>query len=166
MAEDFGLFSLDKRTAGKIQFGFDTDIGQRTEANEQLQDLISYTLYSVSSNVRYNHSPKFGVGSDLTYELRNIKNKFSGIAYHDMRSLSIGSSAYYIYSPKLDFFLNYQYVINESPNSNSDFINNTVQNYTLGMEGQITPKLSGNLSLGFGVRDYETPMFNLKILSL
>ena len=46
MAEDFGLFSLDKRTAGKIQFGFDTDIGQRTEANEQLQDLISYTLFS------------------------------------------------------------------------------------------------------------------------
>ena len=157
MAEDFGLFSLDKRTAGKIQFGFDTDIGQRTEANEQLQDLISYTLYSVSSNVRYNHSPKFGVGSDLTYELRNYQKISSqGLPYHDMRSLSIGSSAYYIYSPKLDFFLNYQYVINESPNSNSDFINNTVQNYSLGMEGQITPKLSGNLSFGFGVRDYET----------
>ena len=111
----------------------------------------------MSSNVRYNHSPKFGVGSDLTYELRNYQKISSqGLPYHDMRSLSIGSSAYYIYSPKLDFFLNYQYVINESPNSNSDFINNTVQNYTLGMEGQITPKLSGNLSLGFGVRDYET----------
>ena len=73
MAEDFGLFSVDKRTAGKIQFGFDTDIGQRTEANEQLQDLISYTLYSVSSNVRYNHSPKFGVGSDVSYELRKYQ---------------------------------------------------------------------------------------------
>ena len=24
------------------------------------------------------------------------------------------------------------------------------------MEGQITPKLSGNLSFGFGVRDYDT----------
>ena len=105
---------------------------------------------------RYNHSPKFGVGSDISYELRNYQKLSSqGFPYLDMQSLRIGSSAYYIYSPKLDFFLNYQYVINESPNSNSDFINNTVQNYTLGMEGQITPKLSGNLSFGFGVRDYD-----------
>lgn len=156
MAEDFGLFSVDKRTTGKIQFGFDTDISQRTETNEQLQDLINYTLYSVSSNVRYNHSPKFGVGSDITYELRNYQKLSSqGLPYHDMQSLRLGSSAYYIYSPKLDFFLNYQYVINESPNSDSDFINNNVQNYSFGMEGQITPKLSGNLSFGFGVRDYE-----------
>ena len=57
----FWPFSVEKRTAGKIQFGFDTDIGQRTETNEQLQDLISYTLYSVSSNVRYNIALNLGL---------------------------------------------------------------------------------------------------------
>ena len=155
MAEDFGLFSVNKRTAGKIQFGFDSDIGQRTETNEQLQDLISYTLYSSAANVRYNHSPKFGIGADLGYEMRKYQQLSSqGIPYQDMQSVTFGTNLYYIYSPKMDFYLNYNLSLNESVEK-SDFITNQVQGYSIGIEGQLTPKLSGNISFGYGVRDYD-----------
>jgi hypothetical protein len=156
MAEDFGLFSIEKRSAGKIQFGLDTDIGQRTETNEQLQDLISYTLYSADASIRYNHSPKFGIESKLGYDLRKYQHLSSqGIPYQDVAAVSIGANAYYIYSQKLDLYVGYSHVMNESPNSNSDFINNVVSNYIIGADGEITPKLSGNVSFGYAMRDYD-----------
>ena len=90
------------------------------------------------------------------YQQRDYQQLSSqGIPYHDIQTISLGSSAYYIYSPKLDFFVNYEYVISESGSNSTDFINNTVQNYFLGMEGDITPKLTGNLAIGFGTRDYD-----------
>ena len=156
MAEDFGLFSVDKRTAGKIQFGFDTDISQRTETNEQLQDLISYTLYSAQFDVRYNHSPKFGVSTELSYAFRDYQVLSSqGIPYSNIETWNLGASAYYIYSPKLDIFLRYEHTINDSPEDESDLIQNSVDSFFLGAEGELTPKLTGTVSFGYGMRNYE-----------
>ena len=155
MAEDLGLFSVDKRTAGKIQFGFDTDISQRTETNEQLQDLISYTLYSADFSLRYNHSPKFGVSGDVQYSFRDYQQLSSqGIPYSNIETYTYGASAYYIYSPKLDLFFRYQYQINESPGTESNFISNHLNNFSIGADGQLTPKLDGAISFGYGVLDY------------
>jgi hypothetical protein len=161
MAEDFGLFSVDKRTAGKIQFGFDTDISQRTETNEQLQDLISYTLYSANFSLRYNHSPKFGVSGDFNYAFRDYQDlkwysppTKKDFPYSNIETYTFGASAYYIYSPKLDLFFRYQYQINESPGTESSFISNHLNNFSIGADGQLTPKLDGNISFGYGVLDY------------
>ena len=120
------FFLLIKGLRGKIQFGFDTDIGQRTETNEQLQDLISYTLYSVSSNVRYNHSPKFGVGSDVTYELRNYQRLSSqGLPYHDMQSYALGLHLTTFTHPNLISFSITNTLSTKAPTLILDFINNT-----------------------------------------
>ena len=155
MAEDFGLFSVDKRSAGKIQFGFDTDISQKTETNEQLQDLISYTLYSANFTLRYNHSPKFGVSGDANYAFRDYQQLSSqGIPYSNIETYTLGASAYYIYSPKLDLFLRYQYQINDSPGTETNFINSNVSSFSIGAEGQLTPKLTGYFSLGHGAVNY------------
>jgi hypothetical protein len=157
MAEDFGLFSVDKRSAGKIQFGFDTDISQKTETNEQLQDLISYTLYSVDFSLRYNHSPKFGISGDANYAFRDYQQLSSqGIPYSNIETYTLGASAYYIYSPKLDLFLRYEYQINDSLETESNFINNKLSSFSIGAEGQLTPKLSGDISFGYGVWDYDS----------
>ena len=157
MAEDFGLFSVDKRSAGKIQFGFDTDISQKTETNEQLQDLVSYTLYSANFSLRYNHSPKFGVSGDVKYAFRDYQQLSSqGIPYSNIETYTLGASAYYIYSSKLDLFLRYQYQINDSPGTESHFINNNLSSFSIGADGQLTPKLTGDISFGYGVWDYHS----------
>ena len=155
MAEDFGIFSVDKRSAGKVQFGFDTDISQRTETNEQLQDLISYTLYSADFSVRYNHSPKFGVSTNINYGFRDYKN-FSGReeSYQNIEDVNAGITAYYIYSPKLDFYLGHTFSIIDSPEP-SNFIKGSVNHTMFGIDGDITPKLTGNVQLGYATRSYD-----------
>jgi hypothetical protein len=158
MAEDFGIFSVDKRSTGKIKFGFDTDVAQRTEANEQLQDLVTYTLYTANFDIRYNHSPKFGVSTDLKYDFRDYQNLSSVNKYYtDILTRTVGVSAYYIYSPKLDFFLNYNIANHkgESEGGRNFFTNNDVATIRLGADGTFTKKLSGRASIGYAFRTFD-----------
>ena len=158
MAEDFGIFSLDKRSAGKIKFGFDTDIAQRTESNQQLQDLVSYTLYTANFNIRYNHSPKFGVSTHLKYDFRDYQNLSSIQKYYtDMLTREIGASLYYIYSPKLDLYTNYHFTKNygKSDQGRNFFTNNDVSTISIGAEGTFTPKINGNVSVGYSFRTFD-----------
>jgi hypothetical protein len=163
MAEDFGIFSVDKRTAGKIKFGFDTDISQRTETNEQLQDLVSYTLYTANFEVRYNHSPKFGISIEAGYDFRDY-NDLSSISkyYTDILTTNFGSTVYYIYSPKLDLYLNYNFskFHGKSKAGRNFFTNNDVSRISVGAEGTFTPKLSGNASVGYAFRTFENTITN------
>ena len=53
----------------KIRFDATFDIGQSVDASIIEQDLTSYTYFLAGLNVRYNHSPKFGVGAGTSYKL-------------------------------------------------------------------------------------------------
>jgi len=161
MAEDFGLFSLDKRSAGKISFGFDTDISQRTESNEQLQDLVSYTLYAANFDVRYNHSPKFGASINYAYNFSDYQN-LSSISkiFTDIESQTIGADLYYIYSPKLDFFLAYDHTMYDGRSGNSFYVNNDVSRVRFGAEGTFTPKIKGQASVGYAFRSFDNAFVN------
>jgi hypothetical protein len=161
MAEDFGLFSVDKRTAGKISFGFDTDISQRTEANEQLRDLVNYTLYTANFNIRYNHSPKFGISTDLGYDFRDYQSASTlGNFFTDIETQNIGVNLFYIYSPKLDFFINYTHSQVDGRGDRDFYIDNEVSTVRIGAEGTFTPKISGNASIGYAFRTFDNSIVN------
>ena len=161
MAEDFGLFSVDKRSAGKISFGFDTDISQRTESNEQLQDLVSYTLYAANFDVRYNHSPKFGASINYAYNFSDYQNLSSlSKIYTDIESQSIGAKLYYIYSPKLDLYLSYDHTMYDGRTGNSFYVNNDVSRVRLGAEGTFTPKIKGQAAVGYAFRSFDNAFVN------
>ena len=161
MAEDFGLFSVDKRSAGKISFGFDTDISQRTESNEQLQDLVSYTLYTANFDIRYNHSPKFGVSATLGYDFKNYQNTSSlGNHYTDIETQILGANLIYIYSPKLDIFLNYTHSQYDGRGERDFYTDNEVSTVKLGAEGDFTPKISGHAAVGYSFRTFDNSLVN------
>ena len=161
MAEDFGLFSVDKRTAGKISFGFDTDISQRTEANEQLRDLVNYTLYTANFNIRYNHSPKFGISANYGYDFRDYQSTSTlGNFFTDIETQNIGVNLLYIYSPKLDLFLNYTLSQHDGRGVRDFFIDNEVSTFMIGAEGNFTPKISGNVSIGYANRTFDNSLVN------
>ena len=161
MAEDFGLFSVDKRTAGKISFGFDTDISQRTESNEQLRDLVSYTLYTANFDIRYNHSPKFGISAEFGYDFRDYQSTSTlGNFFTDIETESIGVNLYYIYSPKLDLFLNYNFSRNDGRGDRDFYIDSEVSTVSFGAEGTFTPKISGSASIGYAFRTFDNSLVN------
>ena len=158
MAEDFGIFSVNKRSAGKIKFGFDTDVSQRTESNQQLQDLVSYTLYTANFNVRYNHSPKFGVSAQAKYDFRDYQDISSIQKYYtDMLTRQVGATLYYIYSPKLDLYADYNFSkhYGKSEEGRNFFTNNDVSTIRIGAEGTFTPKISGDASIGYAFRTFD-----------
>ena len=64
--------ALKKRISNNAKIRFETtfDIGQNIGASVLEQDLVSYTYISAGLNIRYNHSPKFGVGGGTSYSYR------------------------------------------------------------------------------------------------
>ena len=98
--------SLAKRVSNNAKIRFDAifDVGQKTETTVIENDLMSYTYFSVGINGRYNHSPKFGLGASTSYSYRDYQSRSGANPYQDVTTTPISGKAFYIYSPKLDFF--------------------------------------------------------------
>ena len=103
--------SLKKRfsTNSKIRFSASFDLGQSVGTDLIEGDLVSYTFFNIGLNARYNHSAKLALGTGTSYEVREYQSSAVNNDYQDLESLPISSDIIYIYSQKLDFFLNHTY---------------------------------------------------------
>ena len=102
--------SKNKRISNNAKIRFDAtfDLGQSVGASILEQDLISYTYFTAGANVRYNHSPKFGVGGGTSYNLKHYQTGATQTrVYQDITTLPLSAQAFYIYSEKLDFYSDY-----------------------------------------------------------
>jgi len=160
LAVDFDE-SLKKRISNnaKIRFSATFDLGQHIDTSVLEQDLVSYSYLSLGLNVRYNHSPKFGVSAGTAYSLRNYQTgSVSERPYQDLSTLPLQASAFYIYSEKLDFFTQYGFSRTKGKGSSAPSLTNTVSHsISFGANGDLSPKLSGNAQMGYTVMDYENP---------
>ena len=68
--------SKNKRISNNAKIRFDAtfDLGQSVGASVLDQDLTSYTFFDVGLNLRYNHSPKFGIGASTSYNLKDYQS--------------------------------------------------------------------------------------------
>lgn len=153
--------SLKKRVSNnaKIRFSSTFDLGQHIGTSVLEQDLVSYSYFTLGLNVRYNHSPKFGVGGGTNYSLRKYQTgSVSERPYQDLSTLPLHLSAFYIYSEKLDFFTQYGYSKTKGRGVTGPSLTDSVSHsISFGANGDLTPKLSGNAQIGYTVVDFNNP---------
>lgn len=149
--------SLKKRISNnaKIRFDMTFDLGQSVETSVVEQDLVSYSYFLVGANVRYNHSPKFGVGGGTSYSYRDYQSGSVYSGYNDVTSIPLYARAFYIYSPKLDLYANYGYTSSKGKGGSTELIDGANHSWTFGANGELTPKLSGNAQLGYSKQSYD-----------
>ncbi|MFP6900828.1 MAG: outer membrane beta-barrel protein [Opitutales bacterium] len=154
--------SLSKRISnnGKIRFDALFDIGQKTETSVLENDLTSYTFYSAGINLRYNHSPKFGVGASTTYSYRDYQSESGVNQYQDITSALIAGRAFYIYSSKLDFFTEYVYSPTRGGRSANKTLDATTHTVSLGAQGDLLSKASGSVRIGYVKKVYANIAFS------
>ena len=156
----------------KIRFDMTFDLGQKVEASVLEQDLVSYSYFLIGSNVRYNHSSKFGVGAGTSYSYRNYQAGVTGgqsnAPYNDLAIIPIYARAFYIYSEKLDFFTEYNYSRSRdmSGGGGSNLTNGATHGVNFGAQGELSPKLSGNAKIGFVRQIYDSGFSGQSTLSL
>lgn len=153
--------SLKKRVSNnaKIRFSATFDLGQHIDTSVLEQDLVSYSYFSLGLNVRYNHSPKFGVGAGTNYSLKNYQTgSVSERPYQDLSTIPLYANAFYIYSEKLDFFSQYGFSRTSGKGSSAPSLTDQVSHsVSFGANGNLTPKLTGNTQIGYTVLDFENP---------
>ena len=167
--------SKSKRISNNAKIRFDAtfDVGQQVGASVLEQDLVSYTYLTTGINVRYNHSSKFGVGAgtNYTYQWYQKEGSTAPRPYNDLSTLPLHARAFYIYSEKLDLFTQYTYSRSQSHNapSSQNLADSVTNSLTLGVNGEISPKLSGTASIGYSHLSFDnalTPSQNSLISSL
>ena len=153
--------ALKKRISNnaKIRFESTFDVGQQIGASVLEQDLVSYTYIAAGLNVRYNHSPKFGIGGGTSYSYRFYQSANTSSDNRpnlDFSTLPLSFRAFYIYSEKLDFFTNYTFARSKahgtSQNNLTDAINHSI---SIGADGVYSAKFSGSASIGYSLVDYD-----------
>ena len=139
----------------KIRFYANFDVGQQVGSDLIEGDLISYTFFRTGVGVRYNHSPKFGIGTSTNYELREYQSGAVNSYNDELESFPITTSLFYIYSPKLDFFASHTLTKTRTSGWQSTMANYTSHTYSLGANGTLTQKLSGQVSVGVTSLQYD-----------
>ena len=152
--------SKNKRISNNAKIRFDAtfDLGQSVGASVLEQDLTSYTFFDAGLNVRYNHSPKFGIGAGTSYNIKKYQTgSVSDTPYQDLSTLPLSLKAFYIYSEKLDFYSDYTLQRSKADQATSSSLANS-QSHTIsfGAQGDYSSKLSGNANLGYSVQNYDS----------
>ncbi|MDB0031349.1 hypothetical protein N9E34_07770, partial [Opitutales bacterium] len=89
--------SKKKRVSNNAKIRFDAtfDIGQSVGASILEQDLVSYTYFVAGLNLRYNYSPKFGVGASTSYNLKHYQTGSTQTrVYQDIATLPLSLRAF------------------------------------------------------------------------
>ena len=156
--------SKNKRISNNAKIRFDAtfDIGQSVGASIIEQDLTSYTYFTAGFNVRYNHSPKFGVGAGTSYNYKYYQSGgLEGAIYNDIETLPISTKLFYIYSEKLDFYTDYTFQRTQDDVSGSENLTDgNNHSISVGAQGIYSSKLSGNANIGYSVRNFDNDFTN------
>ena len=151
--------SKNKRVSNNAKIRFDAtfDLGQSVGASILEQDLISYTYFTAGANVRYNHSPKFGIGGGTSYNLKHYQTGSTQTrVYQDITTLPLSAQAFYIYSDKLDFYTDYTFTRTKDDQGGSTTLtDSSSHSISFGAQGDYSSKLSGNANVGYSVQNYD-----------
>ena len=151
--------SKNKRVSNNAKIRFDAtfDLGQSVGASILEQDLISFTYFTAGANVRYNHSPKFGIGGGTSYNLKHYQAGATQTrVYQDITTLPLSAQAFYIYSEKLDFYTDYTFTrTKDDQGGSSTLTDSNSHSISFGAQGDYSSKLSGNANVGYSVQNYD-----------
>lgn len=143
-------FRLDRADKGSSSISL--RYARMTEANETLNDRVTSDEFSGTGNVDYYYSEKTGIRGNASYRLSDM----STAGYNDVSSYSLGGGILYRYSQKLVADATYSYSPEEASNLNgASDPSSKNHRFQLGLDGQLTPKLSGRVAAGYAYREFD-----------
>ncbi|MBK8475918.1 MAG: outer membrane beta-barrel protein [Opitutaceae bacterium] len=127
------------------------DQGSMTIRN--VDQRVRHDLFDASVNGMWSASAKTSIGAGIMYDSTN----YVGIRYADNRHVSLPVDVYYGVSPKVDVSVGYRYrttTVNEISTDPRDY-DSTDHFFNVGARGEFTPKLKGQVRVGYGMRDFD-----------
>jgi hypothetical protein len=123
-------------------------------ANEVLNTRTESADLALNGEWEHLTTEKFGVRLSGDY----AKSDYRSTGYSDLAHYTIGVDAVYVYSPKLRAFAGF--AVGESWTENRAFSRRNAggddTRYSVGFEGELAPKVTGNLRVGVVQREFAT----------
>jgi len=143
--------NVDRAEKGRVNAAF--SYARTTQANEQLLTRTESDEFRGSAGIDYYYSDKTGVRLNTQFRVSD----FASAGFGDVESQGIGGGLLYKYSPKLTANLSYDYSPEKSVNSPNLLSNPNSKNHriSLGLEGDLRPKVNGSISLGTATRNFD-----------
>lgn len=145
----FGHDRAEKGSDG-ISLGYT----RTSEANDILLDRVDVDNYRGSARTDYFYSEKTGVRANAGYRV----SQYDAPGYNDVESYNLGGGLLYRYSPKLVANASYGFSPEKATNRDPSRISDPSSKnhrFSLGLEGELAPKLTGTVSVGYAYRDFD-----------
>lgn len=112
-------------------------------------DIVERTVTSARALTEFGATEKTAVGAGVRFD----KTDYSGGAsYRDSSIWTLPVDAYFEYSPKLQWSVGYRY---RSTDLSGAAIDSQDHFFNVGARGEFTPKLTGQLRVGYGLRKFD-----------
>jgi hypothetical protein len=128
--------------SGNIHFGFDSI----KDTNLHINDRINSDTFSGSANLTYNVSSKTGLRGGFLYS-----DSQNGGGFSDTKTSLVTAGVQYNYSSKTGVFIDGRLRTTESDGTTS--VDNRSKGFTIGLTGELSPKLEGSISAGYQSTD-------------
>jgi len=129
-----------------------TDLSGEDVADLLEPGRIERSIFNTNAYAEASISPKTKIGTGIAYSLQD----YSYANYTDFSSISVPFDFYYAITPKTDISLGYQYrPVYVGSGDSQDALDQTI---SIGVRGDILPKLTGFFRIGLTNREYESSM--------
>lgn len=138
---------------GKSDGRFLASARKTTAANEVVNSITESNDYMLDAAVGHFATEKLGYRVKATYG----ENDYKTAGMSDLRKLMGGIDGRFQYSPKMEVFVGYAFrenTIFNRANKLADIKSNDNQ-FQVGVEGELAPKLKGRIGVGLVTRDYK-----------
>lgn len=147
----FNFFLTPSVEFGTRFWTLDTDIGfeRRTRSDEDLGDLVTTDNYRGGATLTITPTPKYFIEGGFLYRITKPRD----IDRTDRRTFSVNASAGYALGPR--YFVFGQVARDKTTTKEANPIENVTWNYSVGLRGTFTPRLSGSASVGVSRREID-----------
>ena len=146
------VFTYDGAEKGSVSQSLSYQ--RSTDANDTLNTRAESNEYRAATRVDYYYSEKTGLRFNAGYRLSD----YVSAGYNDVSSYNVGGGVLYRYSPKLIASATYDFSpekatsLGVAPTSDPSSKNHRIQ---LGLEGELAPKVTGNVGVGVVHREFD-----------
>jgi len=157
--EDFksGVTALYANPGGKLDASVTARFDENTQADAVVGNILSYEETQFRASIRYQLLDKIAVRFLPTYVNRtyaNPENANEFTRFNDLTRTGMRFDVAYNYSPKLDVIAGYRFRDIDNPGRIS--VSGASNLLLLGVEGEITPKITGIAEVGFQNRSFDS----------
>ena len=152
--QDVELANVGARTSydnGVTKAGFNaayTELAQNDNDIRVSGDIVHRNLTNLAANVEFGFSEKTSLGTGISFD----RTDYGPSSYSDSNIWSLPVDVYFKASPKLDWSAGYRYRSSQLSGAGLD---STDHFLNLGARGEFSPKLTGQIRLGYTRRSLD-----------